>query len=37
MNRDTMKLILRLSWIAIRFAAVFVLIRQGTAFFYQGF
>jgi hypothetical protein len=31
------KLALRFLWIAIRLTAVFVLIRQGSAFFYQGF
>jgi len=28
---------LRLLWIAVRLAAVFVLIRQGATFAYQGF
>jgi hypothetical protein len=30
-------LILRLMWIAVRLALVFVMIRQGSTFFYQGF
>jgi hypothetical protein len=28
---------LRLIWIALRLAAVFVMIRQGSTFVYQGF
>jgi hypothetical protein len=29
--------VLRLLWIAVRLAAVFVMIRQGATFVYQGF
>jgi hypothetical protein len=31
------RLAARLLWIAIRLAAVLVIIRQGSTFFYQGF